>query len=78
MLADISISGAVGATLALSGLAIFDVQIMVERDAPKFVGYVTGRRYSVNENSIAKTHGRTLFREIARDWLLQVDSTRNA
>ena len=45
MLADISISGAVGATLALSGLAIFDVQIMVERDAPKFVGYVTGRRY---------------------------------
>ena len=58
MLADISISGAVGATLALSGLAIFDVQNMVERDAPKFVGYVTGRRYSVNENSIAKTHGR--------------------
>ena len=30
MLADISISGAVGATLALSGLAIFDVQIMVD------------------------------------------------
>ena len=58
MLADISISGAVGSTLALSGLAIFDLQIMVGRDAPKFVGYVTGRRYSVNENSIAKTHGR--------------------
>ena len=58
MLADISISGAVGATLALSGLAIFDVQTMTERDNPKFVGYVTGRRYSVNENSIAKTHGR--------------------
>lgn len=58
MLADISISGAVGATLALSGLAIFDVQTMTERDNPKFVGSVTGRRYSVNENSIAKTHGR--------------------